>query len=162
MNRDQKSSVIETLKNDFSQSQASFLVGVKGLTVKQVQALRKELRSKGGTLRVAKARLMKRAVDGVSGVEELAPYFKDQVGLVFAPDRMTEIAKLLTDFSKENQGLQLVVGCMDQALLPKDKIVKIASLPSREVLLAQVGGVMNMVVAKLLWTLNAVGEKKQQ
>jgi large subunit ribosomal protein L10 len=171
MNRNQKSLVIDALKDDFTQSQASFLVGIKGLTVSQVQILRKELRVRGGALRVAKARLMKRAVDGLSGVDELSPFFKDQVGLVFVHDRVAEVAKLLTDFAKQHQVFRVVVGCVDEQMVPKEKIAIIATLPSREVLLAQVCGtlkspianfvnVLNIQLLRLLWTLKQVGEKK--
>lgn len=172
MNRERKAEVIDVLKQDFSQHQASFLVGVQGLTVSQMQALRKELRAKGGFLRVAKARLMKRAIDGMSGVEALAPYLRDQVGLIFVSDKIADIAKILTDFSKEYQALKLVAGCVEETVVPREKIGVIAALPSREVLLAQVCGtikapisnfaaVLNMQVIRLLWTLKQVEQKKQ-
>lgn len=172
MNREQKAEVIGSLKKDFVQNQAAFLVGVQNLTVAQMQALRKELRAKGGFLRVAKARLMKIAVEGISGVQELSPYFKEQVGLVFVSDRVTEVAKILTDFSKEHQSLRLVVGYVEEAIIPKEKIAVIAHLPSREVLLAQVCGtikapisnfvcVLNMQLTRFVMTLKQVSEKKQ-
>jgi large subunit ribosomal protein L10 len=115
---------------------------------------------------------MKRAVDGMSGIEDLTPYFKEQIGLVFVSDKIAEVAKILTDFSKEHQALKLVAGCVEETVVPKEKISAIASLPPREVLLAQVCGtikapisnfanVLNMQVLRLLWTLKQVEQKKQ-
>jgi large subunit ribosomal protein L10 len=172
MNREQKTEVIDSLKSDFSNSQASFVVGYKGLTVKQMQALRKELRASKGTFRVAKARLMKRAVQGVEGINELMPYFKDQVGIVFVASDASAVAKVLFDFSKANEALSLVAGFYDSHVLPSEAVKRIATLPSREVLLAQVCGtlkapttklvvVLNMQMLRLLWTLQKIAEKKQ-
>ncbi len=171
MNRQQKALVVEGLKKDFSDSQATFLVGFKGLTVKQMQSLRKELRQKGGTLKIAKARLMLRATEGEAGIEQLIPFLKGQIGLVFASNESPAIAKVLHDFSKGNEALELVAGYLDSQLLDQETIVHLASLPSKEVLLAQVCGtlkapaiglaaVLNVLVLRFLWTLKQVGEKK--
>ena len=172
MNRQQKENVVETLRKNFSDSTASFLVGYRGLSVSQLQALRNDLRKHGGTMRVTKARLMKRAVDGVDTVQEMSPYFKDQVALVFSSNEAPAVAKALHSFSKENEALSIVVGCLEDQLLDAQGVVRIASLPSKEVLLAQLLGtlqaptrglvmVLNMQVLRLLWTLKAIAENKK-
>ena len=94
----------------FKNNQAAFLVQYKGLTVSQIQKLRKDLYQKGGKLQVAKARLMKRAAEPVEDAQQLSAYFKEQVGLVFAHQEPPTIAKLLYDFSKENQDLKISCG----------------------------------------------------
>lgn len=171
MNRQEKESVVSYLKDTFSHSEAAFLVGYRGLTVHQLERLRGDLREKGGTFKITKARLMKLAVDGVEGQQELAPFFKDQVGLVFASKESPAIAKVLKDFAKENEALELVIGCLDNKVLQKDEVIRIASLPSREVLLGQVAGTMNapisslasilnILIVRLLWTLKQVEEQK--
>lgn len=173
MNKQQKSALVESLRENITGSQASFIVGYKGLSVGQMQALREQLREKGGALKVAKARLMKRAVDGVDGAQDLTPHLHDQIGLVFATQDCSAIAKVLSDFAKENQGLLLNAGLMESRLLTDVDVKRIASLPSREILLAQVCGalkaptgkfvnVLNMLILRLLWTLKAVADKKQQ
>lgn len=164
MNREQKALVIQDLKENFSDCQASFLVGYRGLTVNQLQMLRRKLRQNSGSLHVAKARLMKRAVDGVDGFDQMADYFKDQVGLVFAQKEPTTIAKVLYDFSKENEALRLVVGYFDKQVLGSAQIIRIASLPSREVLLAQVAGMLKSPIAGMVNVLHVVstrGEKEK-
>lgn len=173
MNREQKSLVIESLKNDFAQSKASFVVGYKGLTVTQMQKLRKELRTQNSKLQVAKGRLMKRAIDGFDGADQFSSYLNDQIGLVFVTNEPTSVAKILRDFAKNNDALRLVAGYYDARVLTSDAVERFASLPSKEVLLAQLCGtlkapisgfvhVLNMQVLRFLFTLKQIAEKKQQ
>jgi len=172
MNRQQKAIVVEELKKSLLGSKAAFLVGFRGLNVSQMQGLRSDLRSKGGSLKVAKARLMKRAVDGETDIEQLAPFFKDQIGIVFAQEQFSDVAKILSDFSKKNEALNLVAGYLEATVIDKGRISQIASLPPKEVLLAQVCGTLNapivgmvrslnMIILKLLFVLKQVGEKKK-
>lgn len=171
MNRQQKEHVVETLKHDFENNQASFLVGYKGLNVAQVLQLRKSLRQQGGSFKVAKVTLMKRVVHDIPSVEQLMPYFKDQVALVFAHQESPAIARILNDFAKENHQLTILAGCLDSKFLSKDNIKVLAHLPSKEVLLAQVCGtlkapitglafVLNMLILRLAFVLKKIEEKK--
>ena len=59
MNRQEKEAVIASLKENFAQSSATFVVGIDGVTVNQFESVRKNLRQEGGKLQVAKVRLMK-------------------------------------------------------------------------------------------------------
>jgi len=172
MNRQQKTEVIQNLKENFLNSQATFVITYRGLNVAQLQQLRSDLRQKGGLLKVAKARLMKRAVDEASDLGELTPYLQDQIGLVFAKEQFTDVAKILSDFSKQNEALGLVAGLLDAKLIEKEKIKQIASLPSREVLLGQLCGtlqapiagfvrVLNMMVLKPLFVLKQIEQSKK-
>lgn len=174
MNRQEKEAIVQQLKDNFSSSSASFVVGYKGLTVAQMQALRRELHNQGGTFKVTKARLMKRAVSDLDNkAHDLTPYFKDQIGLVFVSDEIPGVAKTLHEFAKDNKALSLIAGCMDSTLLDAQGIEQIASLPSREVLLAMlVGtiqapsrnfvGMLNMMILRLLFVLKKVEEQKQK
>ena len=173
MNRLEKASLIQSLKESFANSEASFLVGYKGLSVAQMQMLRREIRSKGGKLKVAKNRLVRRAIGDVDGACDLDSYLKDQLGVVFASDEFTQVAKVLVDFSKGNPAFRLVAGCLDTVVIDTKKISMLAELPSKDVLLAKLCGtlnapisgvaqVLNMVTLKLLFVLKQVGELKRQ
>ena len=141
MNRSVKEAVVASLRESFSKNPASFLVTVKGLSVDQLEALRSKLREKQGLLHIAKVRLMKRALeDAKSKIESMAhfeSYMKNQVGLIFAQSDPLEIAKVICDFSKENEALQVVAGAMDSDVLDAKMVRKIAALPSKKQLLAQ-------------------------
>lgn len=171
MNRQEKVNAVQKLTDAFGASDASFLVGYKGLGVEQLQALRRRLQSAGGVLKVAKARLAKRAVSEKNAV--LGPLLKDQVALVFASGQVQLVAKELVDFSKNNEQLKLVGGVFDASLLDAAAIVQIAHLPSKQVLIAQLLGtmqapmtnmvcVLNALIVRLLWVLKQIEEKKQQ
>lgn len=172
MNRNEKQHVIESIKSDFEKNAASFLVGVQGLTVADVQKLRKNLFHKGGQLKVAKNTLLKRATHDMAGLSELAPYFKDQIAIVFAGDQTTDIAKLIAQTAKENERLKIIVGALNKKVISKAQVESLASLPSKEVLLSQLCGtlqapiaslasVLNQFITRLVWVLKKVEEKKQ-
>ena len=156
MNRQEKESVVELFNKNFSISKGSFFVDYSGLTVAQMQHLRKQLREKGGVLKVAKMRLVKRALEGIASAGVLSSHCKSQLGVVFAQDasEISGVAKTLHDFSKTNEKLDLVVGCVDARLLDKASIIRIASLPSKEVLLAQLCGTLKAPIAGLVHGLN--------
>lgn len=162
MNRDQKSLVIESLKNGFAQSKASFVVSYKGLTVAQMQTLRKELRTKNSKLQVAKGRLMKRAIEGLSEADQFAEYLNDQIGLVFVADEPTSVAKILHDFSKNNEALRLVAGYYDAHVLTSDTVKRFASLPPKDMLLAQLCGTLKAPISGFVRVLSMIAEKKEQ
>ncbi len=171
MNRQEKTALIESLKADFSAHPTSFIVGFKGLSVSEAQQLRRSLREKGAKLKVAKARLMKLAAQDNQNGEMLLPFLKNQVALVFAQEA-PEIAKVLTDFAKDHDSLTVLAASFGSQLLETEAIAKIASLPSREVLLAQLCAVLQAPMAKfvrvlgatkhrLIWTLENVAKSKQ-
>ena len=172
MNRQEKEALVESLKQDFSDSQASFVVVYRGLSVDRITELRRGLRGKGGKLKITKARLMKLAIDGDGALEGLRPYLGDQIGLVFAGQEPTTVAKEICDFAKKNKTFSIVAGSFDSKILDQSAVVMMASLPSREILLAQVASVMqmpitqftrllHMMIARLLFVLKRIEEKKR-
>lgn len=161
MNREQKELLVNTLKQDFKSNKSSFLVSVEGITVSKVQELRKGLKASGGKLRVAKTRLMKLAVSDVTDAKDLTPYLKKQIGVVFANDSLGA-AKLLFKFAKDNEKFKIIVGSLDSQIFEKSSLERIAKLPAKEVLLAQLCGVLKAPVAKLAQTVEALREKKAQ
>jgi len=172
MNRQEKEAVIASLKENFSQSSATFVVGVDGVTVDQFESVRKDLRQEGGKLQVAKVRLMKRALEGAECAQGLEPFMKEQIAVVFAQKEAPAVAKILCGFAKKYEQFSVHAGCMDASVLDHDAVKIIASLPSREVLLAQVAATLNapitgfvcvlhQVLARLVYVLKAIEQKKQ-
>lgn len=149
MNRQEKQAVIDTLKGDFANSKGSFLVAVQGMTVSQIQNLRKDLRQQGGMLKVAKNTLLKIAAEGVATAKELVPYFKEQVGIVFIAQEAPAVAKVLHKTAQDNTKLKVVVGIVDAAIVNKDTIAMLALLPSREVLIARICGALKAPAARI-------------
>lgn len=161
MNRQEKSQLVTALKDQFSQNAGSVLVSYKGLTVNQLQKLRRGVRQSGGNFKVTKARLMKLAAQEIESAQPLIPYFKEQVGLVFMEKQDPVVIKFLHTFSKDNEALKLVAGSLESKLVDASTLIRLASLPSREVLLAQACGIMKAPITKLAFVLQQISNKKQ-
>lgn len=159
MNREQKISFVQEIKNNFQDSSAAFVVKVQGLTVKQSEKLRKELRNNGSKLKVVKDRLAKIAIKENDSAKSLEPFLREQVALVFSTKDASATAKLLNDYAKETR-LDIVGGLVDSVLFDKNKVVRLASIPSREVLLAQLCGLLNAPVSKVAYAISKVAEGK--
>jgi large subunit ribosomal protein L10 len=156
MNRHQKGLLIDQLRDNFAEDKSLFLVNFCGMSVGQMQLLRRKLDENNGSLKVSKIRLVKRAAKGIEKVELLIPYLKGQLALVLSPtEKSTAIAKILYDFSKENEQLNVIVGCFDSELVTKEIISRIATLPPKEILIAQVCGMVKMLPVRLIYSLRA-------
>lgn len=156
MNRNQKEKLIAELREQVVQSEAAFLVNYQGLSVGRLQKLRANLRGDGASMRVAKARLMVRAVKDIDGCEQLVPMLKNQIGLVFAADNAPAVAKKLVEFAKGDQKLSLVSGFFERRVWSKSEVEFLAALPSREVLLTQLACVLQAPIAGLARALDKV------
>ncbi len=162
MNRSQKELVVDTLRDKFGQATGSFVVNVKGMTVSQTQQLRTQLREQGGELKIAKVRLVKKAIGKESYGELLGKILKDQVGIVFARKESSPVAKVLYTFAKQCDQLKLVAGCVDAEVMDSKGVMQIALLPSREVLLAQLCGLLKSPMVQLAIAVDKVKEQKSQ
>jgi len=169
MNRQQKEAVVSEFKDLLTTTKATFLVGYKGLTVKNLETLRRDLRGNGGVFKITKARLMKIAAQNIEGINNFQTNFKDQVGLVFVKDEVPTIAKTLVEFSKENEQLNVISAFFESKVMSKPEIDFLASLPTKEILLSQVVGslqapatrlarILHTMIFRLLYTLRQVSE----
>src|SRR3990167_354620 len=160
MNRQEKEALVSELSDRLRHSNASFLISVQGLTVSDLENIRKDLHNSKGSLKVAKVRLMKLAVKGIPGAEQYSDHLREQLAVVFANEEPTSVAKILHNFSKENSKLSFVGGCFESKFLEKKQVEFIATLPSREVLLAQILGILSSPIVKLLIVLKQLSDKK--
>ena len=171
MNRQEKEQAVQALKDDFKNSQASFVVEYQGMTVAQVLALRRQLRTQGGTFKVAKTSLMRRVASENAHIEGLSSYLKNQVGLVFAQQESPGVAKVLCDFAKDHKQLSVIAGYVDSVVINSDAVSILASLPSKDILFAQLCGtlkapttklvhVLNMLILRLLFVLKEIEKTK--
>lgn len=162
--------LVQCIKN----SQAVYVVEYRGLTVSKATKVRKLIRESNGEMKVAKNTLMRIAL------KEAGTITADGIdtgpnGYVFAYGDVAATAKVLRDFSKEkgNEALVIKGGVMDGKLLNTAQVMALADLPPREVLLAQLLGVMNGparglvtvlsgTMRGLVTALDAIREKKEK
>lgn len=162
MKKHQKQATIENLESKFSASKAAFLVNFQGMTVSQMKNLRFALDDKGGSLKVAKNRLARLAVKSLSDCQGLDTLLVGQLAYVFAQGDMTSVAKVLHDFAKKNEKLKIVAGCSESKVYDAKSVRMIALLPSREILLSQLCGVLSAPVIVFAMAIKAVAEKKAE
>lgn len=161
MKKHQKQATVESLESKFSSSNAAFLVNYQGMTVAQMKKLRFALDDKGGSLKVAKNRLARLALkDG--GCQGLDSLLVGQLAYIFADSDMTSVAKVISDFAKANDKLKIVAGCSESKIYDAKSVRAIAALPSREILLSQLCGVLSAPVVIFALAIKAVAEKKAE
>lgn len=158
MKIDQKKAIAEELHEKFSKAKVVIVTDYKGLDVAAVTKLRRELREADVEFRVAKNSLLSRASKD-TGVESISDQFKGPNAIALSYDDPVSPAKVLTEFAKTNDKLEIKVGVMDGKVLDLSAIQALSALPSREALLAQTLSVMNAVPTSFVRVLSAVPEQ---
>lgn len=136
MDRAQKEKVVEELGQIFESSGVVVVAHYAGLTVAEMQALRARMRDAGGAVRVAKNRLAKIALEG-KPCASIASLLTGMTVLAYSEDPVAA-AKVADAFAKDNKKLVILGGAMGESALDADGVKAVASMPSREELIAQV------------------------
>lgn len=160
MNRLEKNELVQELQSQFLGNDAAFLVNYQGLTVDQLETLRFALAAKNSSLKVAKNRLVRIALQQANACDGLQDSLKGQLAVVFAKDDLTGVAKVIFDFAKKNDALKIVAACGDKQLFDAKAVERLAKIPSREVLLAQLCGVLNAPITSLAIVLDQIQKQK--
>ena len=157
LNLEQKQAVVAEVTEVLSGAQAAIVAEYRGLTVAQMTALRGNARKAGVYVRVVKNTLVRRAVEG-SQFACLKDHLSGPLAFAASNDPVA-VAKVLMDFAKDNDKFKIMAGSMSGALMSKDQMKALASLPSREVLLATLLATMQAPVTKFVQTLNEIPGK---
>ena len=155
MNRDQKSAVVEQVATDIQEAEAVFAVDYRGMSVTQAAELRGRLIDADAQLRVVKNTLTERAADK-AGADALKGLLEGPTALTFVRGDVAAAAKAIADFRRANELPQFKGGTMGGDTLSVDQIESIAKLPSRDVLNAQLVGVVASPITGLARGLNAL------
>ncbi len=154
---DEKKAVVAEVSEKLSGAQAAMLAEYRGLSVAQMTTLRRKAHDSQVYLRVVKNTLARRAVEGTS-FECLKDQMSGPLAFAVSGDPVA-VAKILSEFAKENDALKIKAGAMSGKLMSLDQIQALAVLPGREQLLAQLLGTMQAPVQKFVQTLNEVPAK---
>ncbi|MBS0618605.1 MAG: 50S ribosomal protein L10 [Spirochaetes bacterium] len=152
----------DTLKNEYAailKERPNFIVThYQGLDVVAISSLRKKLREAGAKYTVVKNNVFSIALKE-SGVAKDFPYdstLKGPNAIAFVNSDVPAVAKVLRDFSKDNEKLRVTAGVMDSAFFDAKAVRAIADLPSREQILAQLAAMLNSPATKIAGTLNNI------
>ena len=136
MDRAKKEKVVEELGQIFESSGVVVVARYEGMTVAQMQDLRARMRDAGGSVRVAKNKLAKIALDGKAGVS-MAPLLTGMTVFAYSEDPVAA-AKVVDAYSKTNDKFVVLGGAMGNAALDPAGVKAVAQLPSREELIASI------------------------
>ena len=157
MNKNKKKTYIEEMKNFFKTNSSVFITHYQGLSVKQIDELRSEMRKHGILFKITKNRITKLALEG-SKFKKLENLFTGPTAVAFSEDAITS-AKILTKFAKKNSNLKIIGGIMEEETLSVQDVEKIATLPTLDEARANIVGILNASASKLVSILLARSEK---
>ena len=155
MERKEKEQVIADLHKQVEKFKAAVLTNYRGLKVEQMSQLRNRLREEKISFNVVKNTLMKLASQGTD-LEKLKDYFEGPTAIAIAYGDPIPLAKILSDFQKTQPLLQIKAGLVEGRVTPPEEVKVLASMPPREVILAQVLQGIQTPGAQLAGVLNAV------
>lgn len=154
---EQKQAVVAEIAAQLAQAQAVIVAENRGLSVEAVTSLRAKARKSGLYLRVLKNSLARRAVKGTP-FEMLTDQLAGPLMYGMAQDPVA-VAKVLSEFAKDNERFVIKAGAMPNAMLSSKDVKALATMPSRDELLAKLLGTMQAPIAKLARTMNEVPGK---
>lgn len=152
---EQKKETVAALIEKLKTAQAGVLVDYRGLTVSEDTELRAKLREAGVEYKVVKNTLTRFAAKEV-GFDELDEALHGPTSLALGFDDPVAPAKVISDFAKQNENLEIKAGFLDGKVISLDEIKTLANTPSRDTLIAKIMGSLNAPVSNLVRTLQAL------
>jgi len=157
MNKEQKRNYITEMTANFENSEAVLVTHYQGLTVKQLDELRKQMREQGIQFKITKNKITKLALEKTK-CKDLANLFTGPTAVALSKDAISS-AKILTKFSKENNNLKILGGIMGKDLLDVAGVAKVATLPTLEEARAKIVGILRSPAQKITSILLAPASK---
>ncbi len=155
-----KSEIVSQIKDKLSRAKSVVIVDYRGLTVSEVTELRNNMRAAGVEYKVLKNTMMSRACEelGITGVEE---HLSGPSAFCFGYDDPVSAPKIMKEFADKVNKTEIKGGIMDNAAIDNKVVEKLASTPSKEVLLTRLMWSITGSVRSLAIGLNAVKEKME-
>jgi len=167
--RPEKEAVVKELTDKFSSAKSLVITDYLGLNVAEMTELRKQLREAGVEFKVVKNTLATIAANEVE-MNNMTEFFSGPTAIAFGEDDAVSPAKILVDFAKDHEVVEIKAGLLDGELISKDKVNSLAEIPSREVLLAQafagmkapLNGLVNVLQGNIRGLVQVLGQIKDQ
>jgi large subunit ribosomal protein L10 len=155
MSKSERQETVDTLAEQFKASPTLYVTDFTGLNVLRMTELRRRLRSAGVGYVVVKNTLAQRAL-AANKISVLDDHLSGPTGLVLGGKDPVAAAKVLTDFAREFEKPAIKIGLVDGKAVTPEQVKQLASLPSREVLLAQLAGAMQAPMAQFAGVMNGM------
>ena len=155
-----KQSDAEELKNKFEKSKLVILADYRGINVEDITKIRADLKKSNSEYVVAKNSTLKFAVKG-SEIEGISEYLEGPTAVTFSYEDYVSPAKVLYDYAKNSEFYKIKAGIMDGKVIPAEEVIKLAKLPSKEMLLTQLATVLLANIRNLAVVLDQVAKKDE-
>jgi len=156
-----KEQIVQELTEKFKDSQATVLVDYRGLNVAEVTALRKELRDNNIDYKVYKNTMTRRAVANAE-LEELTDSLVGPTAVAFSKDDVVAPAKILHEFSKKHEALEIKGGVIEGRVATLDEIKELSTLPDYDGLVSMLLSVLQAPIRNLAYVTKAVSDQKEE
>ena len=160
-NRSLKEAKVAEIKEKLEKANSVVLSQYQGLTVEEDTVLRKNLREAGVEYKVYKNTLVILAAKEL-GLEGIVEYLEGPVAIAFGYEDVTVAARVLNDFAKDHKKLELKAGIVEGEIYDTDKIKQLATIPSKEVLIAKLLGSIKSPISSFPRVINAIAESKAE
>jgi len=140
LNRAQKEKIVAGLKKTADESKVILMADFRGLNVKDMGALKKEIKEVGGKVQVARKTLMNLVLKE-RGIEFDTRKFSGPLAFFFGKEE-TEVPKRVWKFAKKNENLKIEGGILENSVIEKKEVENLAKLPGKQEILGQLVGVM--------------------
>lgn len=169
--RESKEKIVAEILENIEKSEGIVIVDYRGLDVKQLTELRSNYREKNVNYKVYKNTLVRIAFDQ-AGIEIDDEILSGPNAFAFGMTDPVSVAKVTSDFSKENEDLEIKAGVVGLDVLDKDQVIALSKLPSEEELrgmtvnvinapLTQIAGTTSAILSKVVYAVNAIKDKKE-
>ena len=160
-NRSLKEAKVAEIKEKLEKATSVVLSKYQGLTVEEDTVLRKNLREAGVEYKVYKNTLVTIAAKEL-GLEGIVEYLEGPVAIAFGYEDVTVAARVLNDFAKDHKKLELKAGIVEGEIYDTEKIKQLATIPSKEVLIAKLLGSIKSPISSFARVINAIAESKAE
>ena len=151
-----KKQIVEELQSLLGDAEMALVLDYQGLSIKEMSDLRERLQPSNGICKVTKNTLMRHAINGNDSWTNLESLLTGTNAFVLVKGDVGSALKAIQGFQKDTKKSETKGGLYEGKLLSQDEIKAIASLPSKEVLLAQIAGAINAVTTKVAVGVNEV------
>ena len=149
----QKEQDLQKIKEQIQDAKSIVFTDYKGMTVKDIEEIRKEIRNKGGKFEVAKITLVKKAFDNKEITDAIN---KASLALAYAKEDEVSVPKEIKKFAKTNPNIQIIGGFYEGGFISKEKIEALADIPSKEELIIKL---MNIVKSPMYGVVRNIGDQ---
>lgn len=158
--REEKEQIVAGIAQKLRDSKTTVLTDYRGLNVAEVTELRKNLREAGIEFKVLKNTMVRRATEEVE-LTDIDQFLTGPTAIAFSYDDVVAPAKVLVDFAKEHEALEIKAGILEGKVVNVGEVKSLAALPSREGLLSMLLSVLQAPMRNMALAVKAVADKEE-